>query len=136
MIFSAKITQISKIQLVLISITCTFSLSLSAQQKQNQPKSIYSFSPIALKNSTYALNNKLKLNNFDFVYVDLLDVDLDQFSVDFQNLGKKPSSLIYDDYNAYRDENFLKGFRLKNDPTRWNLQCPSPLSVQPTISKN
>lgn len=136
MIFSAKITQISKIQLVLFAIACTFSLSLSAQQKQNQPKSIYTFSSIALKNSAYALNNKLKLKNFDFVYVDLLDLDLNQFSVEFQNLGKKPSSLIYDDYNAYRDENFLKGFRLENDPTRWNLQCPSPLSVQPTVSKN
>ena len=130
----AKISQISKKQILLFAIICSFNMLISAQQKQ--PKSIYTFSSTPLKNSTYVLNKKLKLNNFDFVYVDLLDVDLNQFSIDFQNIGKKPSSLIYDDYNAYRDENFLKGFRLENDPTRWNLQFPNPLSVQPTLAEN
>lgn len=129
-------TKLQKKVLPLFVLVYFFTLSFFAQQKVNQPKSIYTYSSISLTNSSFALNNKLKLKGFDFVYVNLLDLDLNQFSIDFANFSKTPSPLIYDDYNAYRDENFLKGFRLENDPTRWNLQCPSPLSVQPTISKN
>ena len=61
-----------------------------------------------------------------------MNIDTNTFSFNFNDLRKNASALVYEDYLKYRDENLLKGFLLKNDPTRWNLQCPSPLSVQPT----
>lgn len=56
----------------------------------------------------------------------LLLLDLNQFSIDFKDVGKTPSAFIYDDYKRYQDRNLLKGFLLKNDPTSWNLQRPQP----------
>jgi hypothetical protein len=120
----------TKIIFLTLALVCSF--SINAQQKSHKPNSIYTLTTNLTKSGFSSLNQKLQLSDFNFVYVDLLDLDLNQFSVDFNNIGKHPSTLIYDDYNAYRDENLLKGFRLKYDPTRWNLQCPSPLSVQPT----
>ena len=131
-------TENSFLEKISLSILCTFlviGVSFS-QQKVKTPKSIYTYSSIPQKNSFYALNKKLNLRDFTFVYVDLLALDVNQFLTLKNNFGKTPSSLIYDDFKAYRDEYLLKGFRLENDPTRWNLQCPSPLSVQPTVSKN
>ncbi|WP_339886049.1 hypothetical protein [Polaribacter vadi] len=113
------------------------SFSINAQKTTTstlkKSASIYTVSGLFnASNNFSAINKKLKLNNFDFVYVDQMDLDLNQFSFQFKDLGKNPTAFIYDDYAAYRDENLLKGFLLDNDPTRWNLWCPSPLSVQPT----
>jgi hypothetical protein len=92
-----------------------------------KPVSIYSVSNVLnSKNSFSAINKKLKLNNFNFIFVDLIDLDTNTFSVNFNDLGKNPSAYIYDDNKKYREENLLKGFLEKNDPTRWNLQCPQP----------
>lgn len=126
-----------KISYSLLSFLLLISLQFNAQNasKNNTKKtvSIYTFSSFSYnKNSISALNQKLKLNDFNFVYVNPIDLDLNQFSIQFNNLGKKPSQFIYDDYIAYRDENLLKGWFRKHDPTRWNLQCPNPLSIQPT----
>ena len=110
-----------------------------SQSSVNTPKSIYTYLVTPSKNSFSSLNRKLNLKGFHFVYVDLLALDVNQFltyTTYTNTTSNKPSLLIYDDYKAYRDENLLKGFRLKYDPTRWNLQCPSPLSVQPTLPKN
>lgn len=113
------------------------SFSINAQKTTTstlkKSASIYTVSGLFnASNNFSAINKKLKLNNFDFVYVDQMDLDLNQFSFQFKDLGKNPTAFIYDDYVAYRDENLLKGFLLDNDPTRWNLWCPSPLSIQPT----
>lgn len=126
-----------KISYLLLSAFLITSLQFSAQKASknntNKTVSIYTFSSFSYnKNSISALNQKLKLNNFDFVYVNQMDLDLNQFSIQINNLGKKPSKFIYDDYIAYRDENLLKGWFRKHDPTRWNLQCPNPPNVQST----
>jgi hypothetical protein len=55
------------------------------------------------------------------VIVDQIDLDTNTFSMNTKNLGRKPSEFIYDDYKRYQDNNLLKGFLLKNDPTRWDL---------------
>ncbi|UAM97560.1 hypothetical protein K8354_14800 [Polaribacter litorisediminis] len=119
--------------LVIISL---FSIAVNAQKKNinlsNKPASIYTFSKaISDKNGFSAINKKLQLTNFNFVYVDLLDLDLNRMSIDSNNLRNTPSAYIFDDYKRYQDRNLLKGFLLENDPTRWNLQCQNPLSVQP-----
>ncbi len=59
---------------------------------------IYSVSNVLnSKNSFSAINKKLKLNNFNFVFVDLIALDTNTFSVNFNYLGKTPSAYIYDD---------------------------------------
>lgn len=101
-----------------------FSITLQAQKTAKKPTSIYTFSKFSDdKNGFSAINKRLKLKNFNFVFVDVVDLDLNQFSVDTNNLYKTPSEFIFDDYKRYQNRNLLKGFLLKNDPTRWNLQC-------------
>jgi hypothetical protein len=114
-----------------IAILFLFSVSINAQKEDKttskKPTSIYTFSGFSNdKNDFSAINKKLKLSNLNFVIVNAIDLDLNQFSIDFKNIGKKPSTFIYDDYKRYQDRNLLKGFLLKNDPTRWNLQSPQP----------
>ncbi|PQJ77080.1 hypothetical protein [Polaribacter glomeratus] len=112
-----------------------FNISINSQEidqnSSEKPVSIYTFSNFSNgKNNFSAINKKLKLANLNFVFVDGVAMDLNQFSVDFTNLGKTPTAFIYDDYKRYQDQNLLKGFLLKNDPTRWNLQCLPP-NLQP-----
>lgn len=112
------------------------SIHLTAQnknkQKNTKPTSIYTFSKFSIdKNGFFALNKKLNLKDFNFVFVDIIDLESNQFSLDVKNTYKEPSEFIYDDLKRYQNRNLLNGFLIKNDPTRWNLQCPSPLSVQP-----
>jgi len=127
-----------KLKNILFTLFLLINLSFFAQNANSstlkKPASIYTVSNTILNpnNSFSTLNKKLNLKNFNFVYVDLIDLDLNQFSFEFKDLGRNPTAFIYDDYIAYRDENLLKGFLLEHDPTRWNLQCPNPLSVQPT----
>lgn len=104
-----------------------FNISLSAQKldkiTSKKPISIYTFSKISVdKNGISSINKKLSLNNFNFVFVDVIDLDLNQFSIDTKYVYKKTSEFIYDDFNRYQNRNLLKGFLIKNDPTRWNLQ--------------
>jgi hypothetical protein len=111
-----------------------FSISINGQNidenLSKKPVSIYTFSNfLTSENSFSAINKKLKLVNLSFVMVDGIDLDLNRFSVDFKDLGKTPTAFIYDDYKRYQDKNLLKGFLLKNDPTRWNLQC-APANLQ------
>ncbi len=125
-----------KTKLLFLAIIFLFNISMNAQKTNKtslkKPTSIYTFSHFLTKNNFSFINKKLKIKNFDFVIVNQIDIDTNTFSINFKDLGKNPTTFINDDYVAYRDENLLKGFLLKNDPTRWNLQCPNPLSVQPT----
>jgi hypothetical protein len=126
-----------KLKNIFFTVFLLINLSFFAQKTTTstfkKPVSIYTLSNLLNANNSFSsINKKLKLNNFDFVYVSQKDLDLNLFSFQFKDIGKNPSAFIYDDYTAYRDENLLKGFLLDNDPTRWNLWCPSPLSVQPT----
>lgn len=126
-----------KLKNILFTIFLLINLSLFAQKTTTstlkKPASIYTVSGLFNANNSFsAINKKLKLNNFNFAYLDLNDSDANPYSLRLRNFGKTPTALIYDDYKSYRDENLLKGFLVKNDPTRWNLWCPSPLSVQPT----
>ncbi len=114
--------------LAIIFLSC---ITTNAQKKDKiasiKPVSIYTVPSFSNgENNFSAINKKLKLSNLHFVIVDELDLDLNRFSINAKDFGKKPSAFIYDDYKRYQDRNLLKGFLLKNDPTRWNLQCPQP----------
>lgn len=104
---------------------------VKAQQKQvvktSQQKSIYTLQLTQNTNDYTSLNNRLKLTNFNFVFVNDEDIDNGTFNIAFKNIGKKPSTFIYDDYNNYRDNNLLKGFFRKHDLTRW---LPNELRLQ------
>lgn len=93
------------------------------------PQSIYTVSSFQNSFSYSLINKKLKLDNFNFVYLDSNALDLNQFSVRLRDIGKKPSKFTLEDYQRYQDRNLLKGFQSKYDPTRWNLQCPNVLAV-------
>ena len=120
-----------KVRLFIFLLSFAFHYSVSAQKSTAiKPQSIYAISHILTGNSTYSnLNQQLKLTDYQFVFVDQLDLDINQFSIEMRNFGRKPTQWIHDDYLKYRDENLLKGFRLKYDPTRWNLQCGNPRAV-------
>ncbi|AZJ34808.1 hypothetical protein [Tenacibaculum singaporense] len=100
--------------------------STTAQEidkKEKTPKSIYTFSNVSTNfYDSSTINKNLNLNELSFFIVSQQDIDNNSFSIPFNKLSKKPTSLIYDDYTDYQNNNLLKGFLKKNDPTRWNPQ--------------
>ncbi|WP_143744253.1 hypothetical protein [Polaribacter tangerinus] len=103
------------------------SFSINAQKRNAiKPISIYTFS---LSQNYYdfpVIKNIQKLKKIDFVYVNQIDIALNRASFNISDIHKTPSKFIYDDYNSYQNNNFLKDFLVKYDPTRWNLQCIPP----------
>ena len=109
------------------------SFCFSQQQTTNNnftPVSIYttSFQLKADNNPTYSSINK-DLNfkkKYKFSTVSFEEIDDNQFLISTENLSTKATKFIYDDYKSYRDENLLKGFLYKHDPTRWD-----PINFKP-----
>jgi len=103
------------------------SFCLSQQKTTNNnfiPISIYTTSFIVKKDSNpsySSINKNLNLKNYyKFTTVSLEDIDSGQFLISDRTLTTKATRFIYDDYKSYRDENLLKGFLQKYDPTRWH----------------
>jgi len=97
----------------------------SQQQTTNTiPISIYtsSFQLKVEDKPTYSsINKSLNLKKkYKFSTISFEDIDNKQFVISSKNLTTKATRFIYDDYKSYRDENLLKGFLQKNDPTRWD----------------
>jgi hypothetical protein len=120
-----------KTKYLLFTALFLIGFSVSAQSTTStstkKPASIYSFSNVMNNSNSFsAVNKKLRLLKLDFVIVDQIDIDTRRFSIDVKDIGKTPTAFIYDDYRKYQDENLLKGFLEKNDPSYWNLQCPQP----------
>ncbi|MEE4000813.1 hypothetical protein V1T75_10725 [Tenacibaculum sp. FZY0031] len=92
-------------------------------KKEKTPKSIYTFSKVStLFYDSSTINKNLDLTGFSFFIVSQQDIDNNTFSIPFNKLSKKPTALIYDDYIDYQNNNLLKGFLKKNNPTRWTPQ--------------
>ena len=122
--------------IVALLMTVTFYGQNNKIIQKKAPISIYTFNLMENDiNSTSALNERLKLTNYKFVTVDLEDIETNTASLDFKYLDRKPSNFIYDDYKKYQDNNLLKGFLLKNDPTRWNLHRIEN-RIQPSLLNN
>ncbi|WP_397444591.1 hypothetical protein [Polaribacter sp. R77954] len=125
-----------KVRYLLITITLFLGLCTQAQNTtKTQLKtavSIYTFSSLSKNtNSISNLNKKLNLKNIQFGYVGHINSDFNRFPLFFQDLSQTPSDFIYD-YKRFQDRNIPIAFLVENNPTFWNLQCPNPLSVQPT----
>ena len=103
------------------------SFCFSQQQATNNnfiPVSIYttSFQPTADKTPSYtSINKDLNLKKqYKFSTISFEEIDDNQFVISTENISTKATKFIYDDYKSYRDENLLKGFLQKHDPTRWD----------------
>tara|TARA_B110000503_G_scaffold56913_1_gene91111 strand:+ start:562 stop:939 length:378 start_codon:yes stop_codon:yes gene_type:complete len=117
-----------KTKYLLLSVIFFVSISINAQKTDKipsqKPASIYTVSHFSDdKNSFWPVNKKLNLTNFYFVTVDDFTLDFNRSSLNSKNFGKESSGFIYQDYKRIQDRNLLKGFLLKNDPTRWNSWC-------------
>lgn len=114
---------------IILAILLNFSLNAQkkASNSKTLPISIYTLNTFSIDYNSYSLlNKKLNLTNFKFVFVKAEDLDNNIFSIETNNIGKKPSEFIFDDYKRYQNNNLLKGFFRKHDPTRWELyQCKS-----------
>ena len=118
---------------VFLLINLSFFAQNTTTSASKKTASIYTVSNLLdSKNDFSAINKKLKLNNFNFTFVTIIDNDFNTYSIDLNNIYRAHSDFINDDLKRRQNKNLLKGFLLKNDPTRWNLWCPSPLCVQPT----
>lgn len=110
-------TKIIFIALLLIS------LSTKAQKdsifSKKLPLSIYTYRSFSNDvNGFSSLNKKLHLRNFKFVFIE--DIDNNLFAIETKNTSEQFSGFMDDDLKRYQNNNLLKGFSLKYDPTRWN----------------
>ena len=109
----------------LLLTTITYAQKLNTV-KNNSPISIYTFE-IAEKNkqSTSAISKRLQLKDFKFRTLNVFDDALLNTALNFKTLEGKEVLYVYDKLDTYNNNNnaFLVDFLIKNDPTRWNLQC-------------
>jgi hypothetical protein len=88
------------------------------------PVSIYTFNSLEKDSfSISLLNKRLQLKSFNSIIVDIHNVDQKIYPLTFMEIGERTSASVYDDYQSYQNNNFLKEFLFDNNPTRWNLQC-------------
>ena len=107
----------------LLLTTITYAQKLNTV-KNNAPISIYTFE-IAEKNkqSTTAISKRLQLKDFKFRTLNVFDDALLTTALNFKTLEGKEVLYVYDKLDTYNNNAFLVDFLVKNDPTRWNLQC-------------
>jgi|TARA_B110000208_G_C11319452_1_gene265656 hypothetical protein len=87
------------------------------------PISIYTFN--SLKKDVHTISSisrRLNINPFYSVTPNDHSVDQKIYPLNFKEIGAQTTESIYDDYEKYQDNTFLKEFLFANDPTRWNLQ--------------
>jgi hypothetical protein len=88
------------------------------------PISIYTFNSIKINMHTIAsLKKRLNIDSFVFQFTSPQTREKQQPLLIFKEIGKEKIRYVYDDYEKHENNNLLKCFLLKNDPTRWNLSC-------------
>jgi len=114
-----------KIYLLFIIFLCT-KTSMYAQKTSTNiskaPISIYTFN--SLKKDTHSissLSRRLNIGVYPFILVDAHNIDQKTGRLNFKEIGDKTPVYVYDTYEKYQDNTFLKEFLFENDPTRWNL---------------
>ncbi|MDB4205080.1 hypothetical protein N9764_05945 [Polaribacter sp.] len=98
------------------------------------PISIYTFN--SLKKDTHSISSisrRLNIKPFYLVIPNDHNVDQKIYPLNFKEIGSQATEYVYDDYEKYEDNTFLKEFLFANDPTRWNLQRTKN-SIQPVPS--
>ena len=103
-----------------------FMISLSTKAQKDSifsnklPVSIYTYRSFSNDlNGFSSLNKKLDLSNVEFVFIENIDNNL--FSIETKNKNGRFPEFIYDDLRRYQNNNLLKGFFCKHDPSRWNM---------------
>jgi hypothetical protein len=115
-----------KIQVLFIIFVCA-NISMYAQKTTTNiskaPLSIYTFN--SLKKDTHSISSvskRLNIHPFYFVIANDHNIDQKTTPLNFKEIGAHTKAAVYDDYEKYQDNTFLKEFLFANDPTRWNLQ--------------
>jgi len=115
-----------KTYLLFIIFICA-NISMYAQKTSTNiskaPLSIYTFN--SLKKDTHSISSiskRLNINPFYLVIANDHNVDQKIYPLNFKEIGAQTKAYVYDDYEKYQDNTFLKEFLFANDPTRWNLQ--------------
>jgi hypothetical protein len=109
---------------IIFIVLFLISLSIKAQKdtifSKKSPVSIYTFRSFSNDvNGFSSLNKKLHLTNIEFVFIE--DIDNNLFAIETKNTSEQFSGFIDDDLRRYQNNNLLKGFSVKYDPTRWNM---------------
>jgi len=114
--------------LLFLTVFLWIPISINAQKtninKHKAPISIYTFN--TLKKDTQSissLSKRLNISTFSFILADTHNIDQKIYPLNFKEIGDKAPAYVYDSYEKYQDNTFLKEFLFDNDPTRWNLQC-------------
>ncbi len=92
--------------LFLIAVSTSYSQSNNAK---SVPSSIYKFSTnfdASFSNYNYGL-----LKHYNFVMLNAYDIENGYFSISFKNIGKKPSTLIFESYKEIYLNSFIKNSR-------------------------
>ena len=115
-----------KIFLLFIIFLCT-DISMHAQEASTSMSkvsvSIYTFNSLKKDAHTISsISRRLNINPFYSATPNDHNVDQKIYPLNFKETGEQTTEYIYDDYEKYQDNTFLKEFLFANDPTRWNLQ--------------
>jgi hypothetical protein len=117
-----------KKRLLFLTVFLWVHIAVNAQEtnisKHKAPISIYTFN--ALKKdmqSISSLSKRLNIRTFSFILADAHNIDQKIHPLNFKEIGDNVPTYVYDSYEKYQDNTFLKEFLFDNDPTRWNLQC-------------
>lgn len=105
--------RLNKIHFALIFLC--FTTFIFAQQNEAVkplPVSIYSSNSDFIDlNSTYAINKKLNLTTFKFMYLNIRNIEEGYYTIPFYNINNAPSSYIYETYNkVYQTAQLQKSF--------------------------
>jgi len=71
------------------------------------PKSIYSKNILTEINSTFLINNKLKLKQYKFVFLDVQKIEDGYFTIPLKNITK-PSDFIFETYKDIYNKRALE----------------------------
>ena len=115
-----------KIFLLFIIFLCA-NISIYAQEVSTSMSkvsvSIYTFNSLKKDAHTISsISRRLNINPFYSVIPNNHNVDEKIYPLNFKEIGAQATEYVYDDYEKYEDNTFLKEFLFANDPTRWNLQ--------------
>lgn len=108
------------ILLVLLTISVSFSQNKSTKKKK-KPVSIYTINyKNTSLNTCFLVNKNLNFKKYRFSTLSFQEIDRGILTT--SNLfSNKSLAYIEEDIKSHRDEHLLKGFLLKNDPTRWSI---------------
>jgi hypothetical protein len=111
-----------RISFLLFILIATVSFSqIKTHNKTKNPVSIYTINyKNSFKNNYFLIHKSLNLKAYRFATLSFQDIDRGILTA--SNLFSNRSlAFIEDDIKNYRDQHLLKGFLLKNDPTRWSI---------------